>query len=177
MESSILTCAGACQNTGFQQMYQLELTIFSGTNIISVKNTESHLTCLMFSAKSAPIPIVELPRKPLGQALHLNPGCRLVQVVWGEHGKYKHCKKKNRKYKSIIDMTQVVANYLQTLIRCTGYSIKKPSVRAKLFGELLLSASYSWPKPNSNPWNLSRSQLFYNFAVWNGKEKLTLLFW
>ena len=63
-------------------MYQLELTIFSGTNmIISVKNIESHLTCLMFSAKSAPIPIVELPRKPLGQALHLNPGCRLVQVV------------------------------------------------------------------------------------------------
>ena len=36
------------------------------------------------------MPIVELPTNPFGHVLHLNPGCRLVQVVCGEHGKYKH---------------------------------------------------------------------------------------
>ena len=77
------------------------------------------------------MPIVEFPRKPFGQAVHLNPGCRLVQVVWGEHGRYKHCKDKNRKYKSIIDITLVVANYLQTLITPSQHSIKKPALRAR----------------------------------------------
>ena len=140
----------ACSNTGFHQMCRLELTIFSEPNVMVIMNIRCQKTCLMFSAKSAPMPIVELPRKPLGQVLHLKPGCRLVQVVWGEHGKYKHWKDKHKKNKTLS------AEYLQTLISCKGHSIKWPFLSVKFFDKLLLLLTILvWLKANLNPWELS----------------------
>ena len=55
-------------------------------------NSYSFATCLICSAKLRPMPMVEFPTNPLGQVVHLYPGCMLIQVAWGEHGKYKHWK-------------------------------------------------------------------------------------
>ena len=57
-------------------------------------------TCLTFSAKPRPMPMVEFPTKPLGHAVHLYPGCRLIQVARGKQGKYKHWKE-NKIFKDI----------------------------------------------------------------------------
>ena len=51
------------------------------------------ITCLLFFAKSRPIPAKEVPSKPYLHSVHSKPGDLFIHFAYSEHGFSSHYKK------------------------------------------------------------------------------------